>query len=872
MREFLTRFPFELSNDLKNDICFNEYLPNDIFSVTVGGYKKPFYNCIFNTGYQLEGWKIHVSPYLKDYGKVLNIVTTLMLARKISFKFAYNLSDYLLLSDKNISPSQFGKYITIYPKNDNEFKSILKTLNEKLTNFDGVRVPSDRRYMNSKILSYRFGGFFPQIYMTNDGDMTYKILDGNGLFVSDERKTYFSLPKGISDPFSSYSQSLTTMGDPYLVGETTKRKFEIINIIRRLGTGNIYEGIDKNTKKRVIVKEARLGALPTRENCVWRAWDLKKNELKVLKNKELQELLNLPKYIDYLYIDDSFYIVEEELKGTSLRGLLQNNSLLAHVQSMEDKLDSDKNLLIIWRQILDMITALHTHGYVLNDISDDNFIYDEETKKVSLIDVETIQLQKENKYSKITTNNFCLRMPSTLDDYNKDCYKLSLLMFYTVFNKVNDFMFDDDFFIKRFNLLKNKLTEFQKKIVGAAFNIHYLSKVNKLKKSTNLSIFLDNSDLIDYSKDLKDISKQDISDLKSTIMAQYINNFSQLSDFLKCTPYVNEVSDCSLMYGKLGTILLLKKELPDKNFSLLINKVKNKIIEAESKKQLNLGLFFGLAGTTLFEFYTNTSFEKNYSLIKLLERLQYEPQNNSLCNGYVGIAWLLQQISRKKGYPDFTAQINTILSNLEKDIGKTTDEGLEYGDLGAAIVFLEQYKATKEKHYLNSVKVIIKNYVERYKNDKSFTGISYNIKKWKNIRSPYLMNGSAGLIYVLSKYYQIVGKVDWNLMEKYIDSLNLPFTYNYGVNNGTAGILLTIDNILYNLKPIPNPVYKKLKKLKSYYIKHIYYSYVNSKQHMGWPSDGQTFISDDLGAGTLGILYVLISSINGRKTNDDIFL
>jgi hypothetical protein len=102
--------------------------------------------------------------------------------------------------------------------------------------------------------------------------------------------------------------------------------------------------------------------------------------------------------------------------------------------------------------------------------------------------------------------------------------------------------------------------------VGAAFNIHYLSKGNKLKKSTNLSIFLDNSDLIDYSKDLKDISKQDISDLKSNIMAQYINNFSQLSDFLKCTPYVNEVSDCSLMYGELGTILLLKKNCRIKIF------------------------------------------------------------------------------------------------------------------------------------------------------------------------------------------------------------------------------------------------------------------------------------------------------------------
>lgn len=75
--------------------------------------------------------------------------------------------------------------------------------------------------------------------------------------------------------------------------------------------------------------------------------------------------------------------------------------------------------------------------------------------------------------------------------------------------------------------------------------------------------------------------------------------------------------------------------------------------------------------------------------------------------------------------------------------------------------------------------------------------------------------------------------------------------------------------IILNLSLI-QPI--KIKKLKLYYIKHIYYSYVNSKQHLGWPSDGQTFISDDLGTGTLGILYGLISSINGRKTNDEIFL
>lgn len=239
MREFLTRFPLEFSISSKDNTCFDKYLANNTIKSTFGGYKRPFYNCLFNNGYQLEGWKIHVSPYLKDYGKVLTTVSQIMLENKTSFKFAYYLSDYLLLSDKNINPSQFGKYITIYPKNNTEFKLLLDILYKKLHNLSGVRVPSDKRYKNSKIISYRFGGFFPQIFMTNTGDMTYKILDGEGNFVSDDRKTYFKLPAGINDPFPSISKKDKVIS-PCLIGQETTKKFKIINIIRRLGTGNIY--------------------------------------------------------------------------------------------------------------------------------------------------------------------------------------------------------------------------------------------------------------------------------------------------------------------------------------------------------------------------------------------------------------------------------------------------------------------------------------------------------------------------------------------------------------------------------------------------------------------------------------------------------
>lgn len=771
MREFLKRFPLQFSGNSQDNVCFDKYLAENVLSSTFGGYKKPFYNCIFNNGYQLEGWKIHISPYLKDYSKVLKIVSSVMLKNKTSFKFAYKLSDYLLLSDKNISPSQFGKYITIYPKDNTEFKALLTILDEKLKRFLGVRVPSDRRYKNSKIISYRFGGFFPQIHMNNDGDMVYRILDGNGNFVVDERKTYFNLPDGIHDPFPPTNKNHKKIVVPCLIGQKTKKKFEIISIIRRLGTGNIYEGVDAETKKHVIVKEARLGALPSRNDSVYRAWNLKRNEVKILKDKKIRHIINMPRYIDSLYIEDSYYIIEEKLNGISMREFIQQNGLLNKTQSVKERNELDKNLFNMWRQILDAITQLHKSGYIINDISDDNFIYNQESKRIALVDTETLQSKNCNVYSKIATNNFCIRMPEKLDDYNKDCYKLALLMFYTVFNKINDFAFDKAFFIKRFNLLKDKLTKNQKSIVYAAFNIYSLSKLNKLGASFNLTDTLDltNLNTSKYNEEIVDISEKEIKNLKSKILAQYRDNFSDLLDYLKSTPYVGEVSEYSLVYGKLGTILVLKNELKDLDMTSIINKMKSKIVELNVKRQLNLGLFFGLAGTTLFEFYIDTPFERNYSLIKLLERLKNEPQNNSLCNGYAGIAFALQKISKKKGYPDFTEQINSILSKLKDDIGKTQDEGIEYGDLGSALVFLNQYTITKERSYLSNVETILKNYSDKYKDDNLFTGISYNLHKWKDIRSPYLMCGSAGLIFILFEYLSITDNVNWKLINKYID-------------------------------------------------------------------------------------------------------
>lgn len=110
------------------------------------------------------------------------------------------------------------------------------------------------------------------------------------------------------------------------------------------------------------------------------------------------------------------------------------------------------------------------------------------------------------------------------------------------------------------------------------------------------------------------------------------------------------------------------------------------------------------------------------------------------------------------------------------------------------------------------------------------------------------MCGSAGLIFILFEYLSITDNVNWKLINKYIDSIDLPFTYNYGVNNGTAGILLIIKIMLSNSGKISDQIFKKLTYLKKFYVNQLFYGFISSTKHSGWPSDGQAFISDDLGS------------------------
>lgn len=100
----------------------------------------------------VQGWKIHVSATISDAEEILKRVSQVCAPLDVSFKFL--LDDFLLVlaNSKNWSRGASGKFVTIYPVSEEQFKEVIELLYEQLIGFEGAYILSDRRYKDCKVL------------------------------------------------------------------------------------------------------------------------------------------------------------------------------------------------------------------------------------------------------------------------------------------------------------------------------------------------------------------------------------------------------------------------------------------------------------------------------------------------------------------------------------------------------------------------------------------------------------------------------------------------------------------------------------------------------------------------------------------------
>ncbi|MBB4826665.1 serine/threonine protein kinase [Sporosarcina luteola] len=826
----------------------------------------PFRYVLYDHFYHAQGWKIHLSPALDQYPLLLSEIVKVLQREMISFKYVPDLKSFLFLSNKNTSISQFGKYMTIYPKDKEEFMYIIEKLYSEIKCETGVTVPSDQKYKDSNFIYYRYGGVFPEYEVSNDNEWDYQIVDGFGEAGEDSRRGFFTLPPGIHDPFKNTVFDDEVVKEVKIKGSLTDHAFSVTKIIRHCATGNVYEGYDATSAKNIIIKEGRLGGFPSLKEPIYRAHKARMNEFEFFKENKMAYNLLFPQPIDYFYEDESIFIIVEKLDGMSLKEFITENPISKPEKNSEEKKEFIETLKNTFNEIFKFIMHLHSDGYVFNDISDDNFFITAEGK-VALIDAESISKIDNNEWYEMGTDRFMYRMPKKIKSEYKDLYMFSQLMLYSVIGKNKGYFHDENYYEKEYGAIISQLPQGTRGIYKAGMMLRDIA----LNECLPDNIIVEFEEEL-YGKDhqtpadmsgvqLENKVIADIENIRRVLTRYYSNLFADNPHNIfkfRTSDYNN--SRLSLVYGLPGVSLCLR-ELNIINDRQLIDTayiLQEFALKESNMNKLNDGLIFGKAGIALYLQQAGIPVENNYYFLNLVKRInRADHENLDLANGLSGIYMALSLIDKNQNYPDMSNLLTVLKDKLLTSTSPISQyQGLEYGSSGLA--YCLTYGTSKDEYNWKAIYRFIEQDLDTVKEDPVFTGLSYSIQEWPNIRSPYLYAGGAGIILILLQHYHRQGESDWEVLREFISSLNSPFSYNYGITYGMAGLALVMIGVLL-LPNIPEELKKEFEASLLHKINYITTHFHRNDEEgvVGFLGDKQSFYADDFGAGGLGILLVL---------------
>lgn len=166
--EFMTRFVFE---------PFDGYMP--LLGLSEAGAPEDFLR---------QGWKIHISAKPENAHKVAERILPILARMKVAHKI---LGSIKILEKIQSDPVQKGKFITIYPLNDNQAFHIATVLDQALENFkpdDFDAPPHDALIGNTGGIFTRYGAYSGMsLVVINQQGEAQITEDGSYITINDDR-------------------------------------------------------------------------------------------------------------------------------------------------------------------------------------------------------------------------------------------------------------------------------------------------------------------------------------------------------------------------------------------------------------------------------------------------------------------------------------------------------------------------------------------------------------------------------------------------------------------------------------------------------------------------------------------------------------
>ncbi len=749
----------------------------------------------------VQGWKIHVSATPKNFIDILKIVSSILFKERISFKFLANKRIFFSMISKNASRGSSGKFITVYPQNDEVFKYIIEKLYRELKDFEGPYILSDKRYKDCKVLYYRYGGILPRYKMEPTGERTSFLVAPDGSLVSDERTPYFNPPDWVEDPFPD-EEDEDEEGDIIL-----KDRYKILEAFKHSNMGGLYLAEDLKTGRTVVLKEARPFTFYLDDT--HHAFHVLEREYEILKFLRENGVTSGPEVYEIFREWEHKFIVMERVEGDSMDDVAGRMTigLIRNVGSVNMKEVYTSAFSQIFKKFALTLKDIHRLGIAHGDISVNNvFItFNDEKRtnadKVRLIDFESASVLNEELTEKFKEKDLPLHMgmftPGFARDENRlerypedDLYSLGALMLHFVGGA--------------FLTIRNINPDYYKVIYKIVQNYGLPIEMAKLIDDIlNLRVSYD-----EIVERLDEISGKSVGDLKLQNVlpreraSDHIREFKKTLDNLKfvieevpypLSAFAYNTNTLSLGFGMSGILRVLQRvygEIDSDVMEWFINRLKD-----VNSGNYPPGLMIGMAGIS-WALWDLGMQEESIRLLKMSNEHAILFDNPSLFYGSSGVGLANLNMFFRTGDNYFLDQAVRIADHLlnsreVSDKGTSWTPGVGYGNgqAGIGLYLLYMYLLTGDRRYLDAG-------TEGLKYDLSFEYAPLGFPPREDIKiyTTYLEFGAAGIGKVLHRYLQALGEefeyyADFkDRLNKILEYIKVPWVTSYVLLFGASGI------------------------------------------------------------------------------------
>ena len=788
-----------------------------------------------------QGWKVHVSARITNAPSILQRAARIAIDNNVTFKFALDTTTLCMINSKRWGRGSSGKFMTMYPKDLSAFKRLLEQLEVELHDDDGPYILSDQRYRDCRVLYYRFGGFARTTRMEITGQKIPVLISPDGEAVSDVRTPYFAPPAWETDPFPSSEEEEEDLA--------LNGKYDVEEALAFSNSGGVYLATDRDTGRKVIVKEARAHTLMD---------GLGNDAISLLsKEHEILELLQdtgiAPKPLEAFREWENLFLVEEYVEGTGLRELILTRSPLMTVNpSLEDSSQYYEIFRALFKSFARAVNLLHERGILFGDLSVNNLRIDPSTYTVKLIDFEGAFRAGIDRRPLLYTPGFkdVLKAGSGEPTVEDDLYGLGAIMLYALFPLSTLSSLRDDLYDTVLRIMLDDIgwsdTPVFRIINGLSTGEITCAQVYEL---------LDQPARIsppNYAAEIDLESCDKISqELGSFILANIRTDVR--SSLFPADPFVHETNYLSLGFGACGVLYALKKsdfEIPQSAYDWLeqqLDKVK--------PNDLPPGLLTGSAGIawSLSELGLD---DPAAALMKMANESALVQRHHSYLYGMAGIGMANLFFYLRTNESNYLTNAIDLAESLLKqarddDKGSFWESnnlvhvGYGYGQSGVALFLLRLFQLTGNEKFLLAGRSALQFDLAHGAEIENGV-ISFPRAPGDPTLVPYLEEGSAGIARVAMRY-GLFDRVEAALLDthrRYSGFAGLLFGLGSFVEILTDAFLFSNDQ-----------KYLEMAKRPIAGIRDIYL--IKQAQGSTTPGDGLFRSSCDYATGAAGVLRTL---------------